>query len=132
MPLLRGSNKLSYKVIRHLRRVTTHLEAPSTTIVQRQEVTNQYLEVAHAIRKIADDIAGPGSVDDIHLYRPRKVMADTKGQGNSPELDVVLHTIFDAHAPLSQVHVGAEQIKRALREAFPNLSNMTIHTEPPE
>jgi cation diffusion facilitator family transporter len=48
------------------------------------------------------------------------------------ELDLVLHTIFDAHTPLSQVHVDAEEIKRALRMAYPNLGLVTIHTEPPD
>ncbi len=116
----------------HLRRVTTHLEAPSTNIAQRQEVTDQYIEIANNICRIADGIAGNGSAHDIRLYRPGRVTVDLKGNKSSLELDVVLHTIFDAHAPLSQVHVGAEQIKRALRRAYPNLSNVTIHTEPPE
>lgn len=115
-----------------LRRVTTHLEAPNTSVAKRREVTDQYTEIANTICRIADSIAGSGSAHDIRLYRPGKVTVDLKGSKNSPELDVVLHTIFDAHAPLSQVHVGAEQIKRALRRAYPNLSNVTIHTEPPE
>nr|WP_246035497.1 hypothetical protein [Dictyobacter kobayashii] len=40
--------------------------------------------------------------------------------------------MFDAHAPLSQVHVDAEKIKRALRRSYPNLNTVVIHTEPPE
>ncbi|HLX40895.1 MAG TPA: cation transporter dimerization domain-containing protein [Ktedonobacteraceae bacterium] len=40
--------------------------------------------------------------------------------------------MFDAHAPLSQVHITAEEIKRALRQEYPRLDSVVIHTEPPE
>ncbi len=119
---------------KHLCRVTTHLEAPNNTIVRRQDVTQQYNEMATNICHIADNIAGAGSAHDIHLYRSRPTTAEVKGQhGDGPiELDLVLHTIFDAHAPLSQVHIWAEEIKRALRQAYPHLASVVIHTEPPE
>ncbi|WP_236031611.1 cation transporter dimerization domain-containing protein [Ktedonospora formicarum] len=45
---------------------------------------------------------------------------------------MTLHITFDAQAPLSQVHIWAEEIKRALRRAYPYLDTVTIHTEPPE
>jgi cation diffusion facilitator family transporter len=119
-------------------RVTTHLEAPNNTIVPRQDVTQHYPAMAQDIRRIADRIAGSGSAHDVHLYRPKLTRSETrrstenKGHVHTTELDLVFHTIFDAHAPLSQVHVDAEEIKRALRQAYPNLSEVTIHTEPPE
>ncbi|GCE12714.1 cation diffusion facilitator family transporter [Tengunoibacter tsumagoiensis] len=119
---------------RNLRRVTTHLEAPNTHIVPRQEVTDHYQTMTRQICQIADGIAGQGSAHDIRLYRPNKVLLELKGEAKAspPELDLVLHTIFAAQAPLSQVHVEAEEIKRALRQAYPNLNSVTIHTEPPE
>ncbi len=119
---------------RHLQRVTTHLETLNQDIVQRQDVTEQYEQMARHICTIADRIAGTGSAHDVHLYRPNKVLADPRGQSKTEaaDLDLVLHTVFDAHAPLSQVHVDAEEIKRALRRAYPNLNSVTIHTEPPE
>jgi hypothetical protein len=87
------------------------------------------------ICRIADSIAGPGSAHDVHLYRPQaaqgKAIGST-GSTSTTELDLVFHTIFDARAPLSQVHVNAEEIKRALRRAYPNLNSVIIHTEPPE
>ena len=117
-----------------LRRVTTHLEALSDCIVQRQDVTGQYQEIAHEICQISNGIAGVNSAHEIHLYLPSKVTAEAYVSENrkAPELDLVLHTTFAAHAPLSEVHIGAEKIKRALRRAYPNLNNVTIHTEPPE
>ncbi|GCF09496.1 cation diffusion facilitator family transporter [Dictyobacter arantiisoli] len=117
-----------------LRRVTTHLEPPDEKIVQRQDVTDQYQEMASHMCRIADGIAGTGSAHDIHLYRPSKALAEIRGHRTkgAPELDLVLHTIFDAQAPLSQVHIDAEKIKRALRRSYPNLNTVIIHTEPPE
>jgi cation diffusion facilitator family transporter len=113
-----------------IRRVTTHLEAPNGDIVRRQDITRQYPQMAARICQIADQIAGSGSAHDVHLYRSRASKANNGG--NMDELDLVLHTIFDAHAPLSQVHVWAEEIKRALRQAYPNLGSVVIHTEPPD
>ncbi len=125
--VLQGNKQLS--------RVTTHLEAPSTDIVHRRDVTQQYQDMATRICNIADGIAGSGSAHEVHLYRPNLVPAKFSAEQSNdetPELDVVLHTTFDAQAPLSQVHVEAEEIKRALRQAYPNLGSVVIHTEPPE
>ncbi len=120
----------------HLCRVTTHLEAPNNSIVPRQDVTAQYPATVRDICRIADTVAGHGSAHDVHLYRAQTVAATPlrkdAGHEQVSELDLVLHTIFDAHAPLSSVHVEAEGIKRALRQAYPNLNSVTIHTEPPE
>ena len=122
--------------------VTTHLEAPNSLVVRRQDVTQQYPEMARHICDIADQIAGIGSAHEVHLYRPRTAMqtiqlANTTNTANTdtahlPTLDLVLHTTFDAQAPLSQVHIWAEEIKRALRQDYPNLDAVVIHTEPLE
>jgi cation diffusion facilitator family transporter len=119
---------------RLLRRVTTHLEAPDATVVRRQDVTHQYLQMAAHIKHIADKIAGSGSAHDIHIYRPSTTRSGNLNGSTekSDQLDLVLHTIFDAHIPLSQAHIQAEEIQIALRQAFPQLGSVVIHTEPPE
>jgi cation diffusion facilitator family transporter len=118
----------------HLHRVTTHLEAPVSTVVQRQDVTIHHQAMANDIYRIANRIAGAKSAHDIHLYR--SCMPDPgdsqKDEKTSIELDLVLHVTFDAQAPLSRVHALAEEIKRALRLAYPQLGSVVIHTEPPE
>lgn len=119
----------------HLMRVTTHLEAPITQVVRRQDVTQDHREMAEEIMRIANSIAGEGSAHELHLYRsrPSPNTAELNHQeNNDAELDLVLHTTFDAEAPLSQVHIQAEEIKRALRHVFPSLGSVVIHTEPPE
>lgn len=121
---------------RQVRRVTTHLEAPQSTIVPRQDITQQYPEMAAHICILADGIAGAGSAHDVHLYRSQpehKPDHDRTGTGEDNQgLDLVLHTIFEAHAPISQVHLWAEEIQHALRQAYPHLASVVIHTEPPE
>jgi cation diffusion facilitator family transporter len=116
-----------------LRRVTTHLEAPRANIERRQDVTSQHPVMAAHIVKIADRIMGRGSAHDVHLYQPDYSLAGSNaGKGQPPELDLVLHTICDPHIPLSQAHLGAEEIQRTLRLAYPSLGSVVIHTEPPE
>lgn len=117
-----------------LRRVTTHLEALSSSIEHRQDVTEQHPHMAERIIKIADRIAGKGSAHDIHLYQPYFSLAGSNGgtPGRHEELDLVLHTLCEPHIPLSQAHLQAEEIQRALRLAYPTLGSVVIHTEPPE
>ncbi len=117
------SNKLLF-------RVTTHLEAPNSQIVQRQDVTEHYPVMATDVCRLADMTAGAGSAHEVHLYLPADAREkDSKGV---PDLDLVLHTTFEGNTPLSQVHIKAEEIKRALRRAYPRLNSVTIHTESPE
>jgi cation diffusion facilitator family transporter len=131
------ATRLEQTILRNnsqLRRVTTHLEAPDTIVVHRQDVTQQYPKMAAQIRSIADTIAEAGSAHDVHLYRSYSPNIERKAlvEDGSEGLDVVLHAIFDAHAPISQVHTLAEEIQRTLRQAFPHLASVVIHTEPPE
>jgi len=112
-------------------RVTTHLEAPNESIVPRDDVTGQNTDMAEQVQRIADETAGDGSTHDVHLYRVHSATNNHNGQ-QAERLDLVLHTTFDAHAPLSEVHVKAEEIKRSLRQAYPRLDSVVIHTEPRE
>ena len=117
-----------------LRRVTTHLEAPNEIILPRQEVTQQYGTMQAMIRRIADEIAGGESAHDIHLYRSRQESSDGSCDDDDRDcrLDLTLHTTFEAQVPLSQAHIHAEEIKRRLRQTYPRLDSVIIHTEPPE
>ncbi len=117
-----------------LRQVTTHLEAPSAVIERRQDVTNEHPEMAENVIRIADSIAGAGSAHHVHLYQPYLSLATSSSgkKGASAELDLVLHTFCDPQIPLSQAHLQAEEIQRALRLTYPDLGSVVIHTEPPE
>lgn len=117
-----------------VRRVTTHLEVPNEEMVSRQDVTHQYPSMSKQIRLIADQIAGQGSSHDIHLYKsgPGNKELSPTHMSNNEELDLIMHTFFDAHEPMSRVHISAEEIKRALRQEYPHLGSIAIHTEPPE
>jgi cation diffusion facilitator family transporter len=115
-------------------RVTTHLEAPAEKIVRRKDVTQSYSEIAERIVELADMVAGKGSAHDVHLYQPATTQLEltSSTSNHQEELDLVLHTIFDPHIPLSQAHIQAEEIKRSLRKEYPHLGSIAIHTEPPE
>jgi divalent metal cation (Fe/Co/Zn/Cd) transporter len=117
-----------------LRQVTTHLEAPSAIIEQRQDVTNQHPAMAARVIRIADSIAGAGSAHHVHLYQPCLSLATSNAPNKrrSEELDLVLHTFCDPQIPLSRAHLQAEEIQRALRLAYPDLGSVVIHTEPPD
>lgn len=117
-----------------LRQVTTHLEAPSAIIERRQDITSQHPDLARSVIEIADSIAGEGSAHHVHLYQPYLSLAASNvvGKNQLEELDLVLHTFFDPHIPLSQAHLQAEEIQRALRLTYPYLGSVVIHTEPPE
>src|SRR5439155_25229722 len=88
---------------KRVHRVTTHLEAPDETVVRRQDVTSEHPEMATRICQITDKIIGKGSAHDVHLYRSRAsapLAAFDNTDNYKPEkLDLMLHTIFDAHAP---------------------------------
>lgn len=119
-----------------LRRVNTHLEAPTTMVLPSQDVTSQYAELVNHLRQLADEIAGVGSAHEIKVYRVQQPKGGQNtqeaGEERAPELEVVVQTTFAASTPLSQVHVQTEEIKRAFRQAYPTLGAITIHMEPPE
>lgn len=117
-----------------LRQVTTHLEAPNALIERRQDVTGSHPDMAARVIEIADSIAGEGSAHHVHLYQPYLSFAASNAgnKGVISELDLVLHAFCDPHIPLSQAHLQAEEIQRALRLAYPDLGSVVIHTEPPE
>jgi divalent metal cation (Fe/Co/Zn/Cd) transporter len=146
-----AATRLEEAVLRgnaQLQRVTTHLEAPTATIERRQDVTSDYPEMVQHIRQLADAVAGPGSAHDIHLYRSCRAEERATGaepckgrrqgerlasaSGREDELDLVLHITCAPEIPLSQAHLKAEEVQRALRQEYPRLGSVAIHTEPPE
>lgn len=114
---------------RRLARVTTHLEAAVEAVVTRRDVTADHTALVAQVRIIADRIAGSGSAHDIHLYRPRGAL-DEAPDGARDQLDLVLHLTFRPETPIAEAHLHAEEIERALRQRFPVLESVVIHTEP--
>jgi cation diffusion facilitator family transporter len=110
-----------------LSRVTSHIESPVGTVVRRQEITSQYPELSAGICRIVDSLVDHPCAHDIHLYH-----AIGQESAADPGVDLVLHATFPATMNINQVHTQAEAMKRALREAYPDLEAITIHEEPPE
>lgn len=75
--------------------------------------------------------AGTNSAHDARLYQPLAALIGRR-DGFEDALDLVLHLAFDPDAPISQVHVFAEEIERALRQECPQPASVVNHTEPTE
>jgi cation diffusion facilitator family transporter len=121
-----------YRAYPDVRRVTTHLEAPNAEVERRRDVSGEQPTLVAKVRRLADDVAGPGSCHEVHVYR---VVNRAEGQppsAEAPLYDLVLHCTFSGAAPIQRVHVQAEEIERALRAKLPPLGAVLIHTEPPE
>jgi hypothetical protein len=73
-----------------------------------------------------------GNWKPISTSRCKQIWTYGSDREQNEELDLVLHTIFDPHIPLSQAHIQAEEIQRALRQKYPDFGSVIIHTEPPE
>ncbi len=106
-------------------RVTSHLEAPSSTILHSKDVTNQQKELVEAICQIATQITETASPHDIHVFK-------NVDEAQSNSFDIMFHTCFPKQMSIQQVHNQAEVIKRALRIQYPFLGAIIIHTEPPD
>jgi cation diffusion facilitator family transporter len=120
-----------YRAYPAVRRVTTHLEAPDAEVERRRDVSAEQPALVAEVRRIADEVAGPGSCHEVHVYRVMN-HADEPPSAEAPLYDLVLHCTFSGAAPIQQVHVHAEEIERALRAQLPPLGAVLIHTEPLE
>jgi cation diffusion facilitator family transporter len=121
-----------YRAYPAVRRVTTHLEAPEVGVERRRDVSAEQPALVAQVRRIADDVAGPDSCHEVHVYRVVNRAEEQQPTPEAPLYDLVLHCTFSGAAPIQQVHVQAEEIERALRAALPPLGAVLIHTEPPE
>lgn len=116
-------------------RVTTHLEVPETTAVLCDEVTPDHPELVEAMQQIIANHMETRRAHDLHLYCTRNMPGHGTSRGAAadlPPLDVTFHLVFDPEMPVSQAHIKAEEMKRALRHHFPFLQTITLHMEPPE
>ncbi|HLV99477.1 MAG TPA: cation diffusion facilitator family transporter [Ktedonobacterales bacterium] len=120
-----------YRAYPAVRRVTTHLEAPDEEVERRRDVSAEQPALVAEVRQIADEVAGPGSCHEVHVYRVMN-HAEAPPTAEAPLYDLVLHCTFSGAAPIQQVHVHAEEIERALRAKLPPLGAVLIHTEPQE
>ncbi len=121
-----------YRAYPAVRRVTTHLEAPEADVERRRDVSAEQPALVMEVRQIADEVAGPGSCHEVHVYRVMNRAAEQPPTPEAPLYDLVLHCTFAGAAPIQEVHVHAEEIERALRAKLPPLGAVLIHTEPPE
>lgn len=121
-----------YRAYPGVHRVTTHLEAPDAEVERRRDVSREQPALVTEVRQIADEVAGPGSCHEVHVYRVINPVEGEPPSAEAPLYDLVLHCTFSGAAPIQKVHVHAEEIERALRAKLPPLGAVLIHAEPPE
>ncbi len=105
-----------------LRSLVTHLEPLSTTLQgEAGRLTPQRRAALEArLCRLADSLAGAGTCHDVHLH-------DVNGHINA-----TLHVTQRGDVPLTDAHLLAESIERAIRSRERGLARIDIHVEPPE
>jgi cation diffusion facilitator family transporter len=106
-----------------VRSVNTHVEVEPPDLGRRVDVTGREPDLVDQITAVADRVLGPGHGHDVRVFRP--------GGANGPT-DVVLHLAFPPSTPITDAHVAAENLERALRDQFPGFASVLVHVEPAE
>ncbi len=98
--------------------VTTHIEprahGPRAAGLEAPEV------LAVAAREAVEGIFGPGSCQEVRLYR------------HEAGYDVAMICQVAGKTPLEEAHRQAEAVEQELRQRFPELQHIIIHVEPTE
>lgn len=102
-------------------RVDTHVETTPPDVAGRSEVTRREGVLVRGIEGVAAETLGEGRCHDIQVYRASSPPGD---------LDVVLHCTFPPSIPVTEAHLAAERLERALRDRFPTLGGVLVHVEP--
>jgi divalent metal cation (Fe/Co/Zn/Cd) transporter len=106
-----------------VRSVNTHVEVEPPDLGRRVDVTGREPDLVDQITAVADRVLGPGHGHDVRVFRPG---------GTDGPTDVVLHLGFPPSTPITDAHVAAENLERALRDQFPGFASVLVHVEPAE
>jgi divalent metal cation (Fe/Co/Zn/Cd) transporter len=105
-------------------RISTNIENEVRTVVQNGRITvhtepvgTGHENVWELVKEIADGTPGSRGVHNIHIQ-------DIDGK-----LGVDLHLEVSANMTLKQAHDVSDQIERKIKEANPNITEITVHIE---
>ncbi|MDH4196658.1 MAG: cation-efflux pump [Candidatus Aminicenantes bacterium] len=99
-------------------RVTTHIESRGTSVGNGVDVSSTERNLVENIKRRVDRLAGPGRCHDVVVRRYGGVYS------------VALHCFFPKDLPIIKVHEASTAIETELRQAFPVLEHVLVHTEP--
>lgn len=101
--------------------VETHIEvAPVPSDGSGQDVTDAHPEMVEQIRRIAENHDG---IIECHNIRLRRV---------HDALYVSLHCVCPGELSMEEAHRCSAQLEGRLRQAFPQVAHVLVHTEPEE
>jgi divalent metal cation (Fe/Co/Zn/Cd) transporter len=112
-----------------VREVNTHVESAQPQVTRRIDVTAHEPSVVQGIVAVADRVVGPARCHQVRLYRSAARSGEPVQDSHR---DVVLDCEFPPTLPVTEAHLEAERLERALRDAFPQLAEVLVHVEPAE
>jgi cation diffusion facilitator family transporter len=98
--------------------IYVHMESRGTGLGEGTDVTAREVELVESIKRIADEMVGPGSCHNVLVRR--------QGERRS----VSLHCHFDKQMSIVQTHDVTTRVEEKLRERLPGLDRVLVHAEP--
>jgi cation diffusion facilitator family transporter len=98
--------------------VNIHMESRSTGMGDGRDVTFQERELVESVKKITDNIAGPGRCHNVHLRQ------------HGEKRSVSLHCHFEKDLSIVQIHDLTTRIEERLKEKIPGVDRVLVHAEP--
>jgi cation diffusion facilitator family transporter len=98
--------------------IYVHMESRGTGLGEGFDVTAREVELVDKIKRIADEMVGPGSCHNVLVRR--------QGEKRS----VSLHCHFDKQMSIVQTHDVTTRVEEKLRENLPGLDRVLVHAEP--
>ncbi len=101
-----------------LARVDTHIEPTPRQALPEQDYGRTRERIAAVIQEMEEELPAVRGVHDIQVRR------------NDGKLNISLHCALAGEVPITQAHHISSEIEARLRQEFPNIQNVLVHTEP--
>jgi cation diffusion facilitator family transporter len=99
-------------------KVTTHLETASQNKIQATDVTNRIKPLVTRIEHTAETVSGVIECHDVSIQR-------IEGK-----FSVSVHCVLKSELTLSEVHNIATAIEQKIKDTYPEIAQITVHSEP--
>jgi cation diffusion facilitator family transporter len=110
-------NKIKQEITKVVK-VTTHLETATMQTIPAKDITGQIKPLVGKIKQTAKSVSG---VLDCH---------EVTIQAIEGKFNVSLHCVLKPDLPLPVVHEIATNIEKIIKDTFPEVAEITVHSEP--
>jgi cation diffusion facilitator family transporter len=104
--------------IPNIAKVTTHLETANHNTIQAKDVTNRIKPLVTRIEHTAETVPGVIECHDVSIQR-------IEGK-----FSVSVHCVLRSELTLLEVHNLATTIEQKIKDTFPEVAQITVHSEP--